>query len=192
MTKIELEELIHGVAATVVYGVYLSEFAEKSGAEKDMITQMKSNGWMFKAPRGGTDEPLAPNQLHAMFSNPSNLQIVKRNTDALLSYSLIRLSYEAILLYCEDNGHKLVMQAEQWWPYAKVVRNTVSHGDHAVLRKWPVEWNDPKKPLKRRPSVTWRHRTITETDIGQPVPVTLYDAWRLHLDMLDFVKSRLP
>lgn len=196
MTKAELEELIQGVAVTLVYGEYLSEFAEKSGAEADMVKQMKTKGWVFKAPRGATDESLHPNQLHAMFSQADTLPVVKRNLDALLTYSLLRLGYEAILLYCEENGHKALMHAESWWPYAKVMRNVVSHGDHAVLRKWPVEWRDTPKNRSKgtvRASVSWRHRTIAETDVTTHVIFTMYDAWKLHLDMLDFVKSsRLP
>ena len=50
----------------------------------------------------------------------------------------------------------------------------------------------PKKPGARRTSVTWRHRTITETDVGKDVAFNLYDAWKLHPDMLDSCRPGCP
>jgi hypothetical protein len=189
MTKRELEELIHGVAGAMVYGLYTLKYTEAD--EPRMIAHMSSTGIKFQAP-DGSYEGLEAAQVHARYSNAADLKTSKSNFVFVLRSALLRFGYESILLYCEENGHKAIMKTEAWCDWARVVRNVVSHGEHSVLRKWPPEWCDPKKPANKKSAVTWRHRTIREADVGKVIDFDVYDAWKLYLDMIDFVSNRLP
>ena len=191
MTKTELESLIHGVAAAMIYGLYTMKYTEQPGVEASMLETMRGKGIKFEAP-DHSFEGLEAAQVYARYSNPSDLKATKGNFVFTLRAALVRFCYEAIQLYAKATGQDALRKAEDWYAYARVLRNVVSHGTHSTLNEWPREWRDPKKPANKRTSVTWRHRTISETDVGKDVEFDLYDAWRLHLDMLDFVQKRLP
>ena len=188
MTKTELEELIHGVAGAMIYGLYVMKYTDDPQISTAMIQSMRGRGIKFQAP-DGSYEGLDANQLFARYSNAQDLATSKGNFVFVLRSALVRFCYESIQKYSKANGHEALRKAETWYGYARVVRNVVSHGVHSVLEEWPREWRDPKKPKLRRTSVTWRHRTLNETDVGKDIDFDLYDAWKLHLDMLDFVQK---
>jgi hypothetical protein len=69
----------------------------------------------------------------------------------------------------------------------RIVRNTTSHGTHTVLGRWDDELN--KRGIT---TASWRHRTLSTHDVGQMIKFNEFDAWKLHLDVLDFVRTSLP
>ncbi len=196
MTKKELEELMHGVAASMIYGHYLSEFAERTGGEAAMVQQMQTIGYKFPPPPGGTPNGLSAVQLHAMFGVPQNLHTAKGNFFLMLRFSLVRFCFESVLHYVRSKNagnhagltqDMAVVKAEPWFYFTRTVRNVVSHRDHAELGKWDDELTD-----KGVTTITWRHRTVTTADVGKALELTGYEAWQLYLDMVDFVQKRLP
>jgi hypothetical protein len=199
MTKKELLELVDGVSAALALGLASMKTAENDGGEQRMIEKVREHGMWFEGPTPpGERVGIEGETAFSVFSNPGSLNIVKGNFVFILRSALARFGYEAILLYCKTTGHQPLMKTEPWCDYARVVRNTVSHGTHTVLNQWPDEWQAPKpgkKPKKshvRKTSVVWRHRTINETEVGKEIEFTLYDAWRLYLDMREFIEKRLP
>lgn len=194
MTKQQLLELIDGVSATLVYGLALLRTSEHDGGEARMIESVGTSGMGFEG-RNGKIIGMGGPEIRASFSVPAHLQAVKGNFVFVLRTALVRFGYESILLYCEENDHEALMKAEPWCDYARVVRNVVSHGNHAELREWPAKWQDTAKNRARgtrKASVSWRDRTLSETDVGGVIDFGLYDAWQLYLDMRDFVLNRLP
>ncbi|MGH7437362.1 MAG: hypothetical protein ACRENE_16920, partial [Polyangiaceae bacterium] len=152
MTKAELESLIHGVAASMVYGLALMAYSADPARERAFIEAFRTSGMKFEGPPPDrTVVGLEADQLYARYSNPTDLQISKNNFVFTLRSTLVRFCYEAVQLYCDANGQKPKMKAEPWYPFTRVLRNVISHGEHSVLRAWPKEW---KQQAQRRTSTS--------------------------------------
>jgi len=55
----------------------------------------------------------------------------------LLKHTLVRTTHEVIYMYCEETSQFATCRAEPWFQYARIVGNTLSHKDGAVLHRWP-------------------------------------------------------
>jgi hypothetical protein len=99
-----------------------------------------------------------------------------------LKRSALRESFEplkACVISYETKGNFLRCELLD---YCRVLRNTVSHGKFDVIAKWPDYLRK-----KRISEVSWRHRVLTEGDVGKTVSMTTSEVSRLLLDMLDFI-----
>ena len=76
-------------------------------------------------------------------------------------------SYEALFNYCEETNQLSRMQAQSWYEFARMVRNSLTHTQH---------WRFRKRDLARLP-VSWREKTIEASMDGQELTADFYDWW---------------
>ena len=96
--------------------------------------------------------------------------------------SLVRESYEATLEAARHAGLMEKLRQEDWFDFARLLRNAWSHDHRFLLRGWersllPVTW--PGK-----------NRVISEEMIGEPVTLAFFDWWlgsQLHTQMTMFL-----
>jgi hypothetical protein len=186
MTKTELEELIDGVAASMVYGLSLMQNAQGDGGEARMVASVATTGIAFEGPVPGKGVGMGGAEIHSVFSKPANLEIVRGNYVFVLRSGLVRLAYEATYHYARSNGQLALMKTEPWFYYCRTIRNVISHREHSVLDRWPEDLT--KTGVS---TMSWRHRTLTTAEVGKDVEITLYDCWQMYLDIRDFVQGRL-
>ena len=87
-------------------------------------------------------------------------------------------TYEAVFDYCESSGQLTAMQAQGWYQFARVMRNSLTHTQEFRFRP---------QVLKILP-VTWKGRTIEASMGGTEVPFTFYD-WYVGLELFDEISS---
>ena len=81
-------------------------------------------------------------------------------------------TYEAVFEYCEAHGQLPSMQAQDWYQFARVIRNSLTHTQ--FFRFHP-------RVLAILP-VTWKGRTIDASRNGIEVPFTFFD-WYVGLEL---------
>ena len=75
-----------------------------------------------------------------------------------------------------------INRAQPWFQFARVLRNVVSHKDGALLRKWPSN-------LKQVPSVSWRNRSISQSDVGKHIFLQPAEYVHLNEDIAEFLRT---
>lgn len=103
----------------------------------------------------------------------------------MLRRSVVAESFEVLALYCHESDQTGKLHGLNWYHFARILRNTVSH-KRGELIIWPPELE--KKGIS---SVTWRHRTLDSSMAGKPLQ--MYDAEILALitDEISFVDNSL-
>lgn len=111
-----------------------------------------------------------------------------RHQDSLKEYwkasrrNLLKESFEVVEAYADAAGCFKALQAEPWYPFARVIRNSISHDMHFRFRPYD---------LKQLP-VSWRGTTITaalhDTDMTENF-LDPYMVWNLHMLMEAFVEA---
>jgi hypothetical protein len=76
-------------------------------------------------------------------------------------------SYEALFTYCERTDQLSRLQAQEWYGFARMVRNSLTHTQH---------WQFRPRDFKRLP-VTWKGKTIEASMDGQELTFEFYDWW---------------
>jgi hypothetical protein len=109
-----------------------------------------------------------------------------RNIETSLIRSLVRESYELIMLHCEETKQFPIFKAESWFQFTRILRNVASHKQGGVLREWPHDLT--KQGIT---SVVWRHRTLDTAMVGTEISFYPYEALRLAKDLGDFVTAKL-
>lgn len=94
-------------------------------------------------------------------------------------------AHELLLAYCEHTNQFPTYKALAWFQFARIVRNAASHKQGGIIG-WP-------KDLKNAgvSEVTWRHRTIRESDDGSELQMPDAEALQLIGDMMDFLAKSL-
>ena len=91
-------------------------------------------------------------------------------------------AYEQLYDYCETTGQLDKLQRQEWYLFARLVRNALTHDQH---------WGFKDRDLKKLP-VTWRGRKITPEMNGQDVLMEFYgwfEAIEMIEDMLTFARG---
>jgi hypothetical protein len=113
-------------------------------------------------------------------SNQREMQSLFDEYEKSLRRSLLRESHELILNYCEETNQIPIYKAQAWFEFARMIRNTVSHKDAGIFRRWPD---------KRIKVAAWRNRALDPSMVGQSIDFMPYEALLLFTDQLDFVRS---
>jgi len=74
-------------------------------------------------------------------------------------------SYEALFAYCESTGQLPPMQAQPWYQFARMVRNSLTHTQH---------WKFRQGNLSKLP-VSWHGKTINASMDGKMLDFDFYD-----------------
>jgi hypothetical protein len=98
----------------------------------------------------------------------------------LLILTLIRDSYDRISDYCDSSGQAPSMKQQDWYKFARFIRNAIGRG-------FRFEFNSFDKGLGL--PVVWKDRTITGAHDGQPLDLEffgIFEAWTLFNEMKAF------
>ncbi len=98
--------------------------------------------------------------------------------------SLIKESFELIQDYSKVTGQALLFKAEPWYPFARMIRNCLSHNFRFEFR----EYDRSLLP------VSWKARTIISTMEGQPLALGFFgyvETWELFQEYQNFAQDRL-
>lgn len=111
-----------------------------------------------------------------------NLRRANMEFAKMLLRNLTLDSYEALFQYCEDTKQLAKMQAQPWYRFARIVRNSLTHTQH---------WRFNSRDLSQLP-VTWKDKTIDASMDGQELSFDFYDWWdgcELYNEMLAFSET---
>lgn len=112
----------------------------------------------------------------------------RRHEETLREYwkatrrNLLKESFEIVEAYASSGGCFKAVQAEPWYPFARVIRNSLSHDMHFRFN------NYDRKQLP----VSWRGTTVTEAMHDTDMPENFldpYTVWDLHMLMEAFVEA---
>jgi hypothetical protein len=139
---------------------------------------------LYCIPRG-KDVPAAAGKFYEMgFAGSPDFKIERASMEfaKMLLRNLTTDSYEALFNYCEQTNQLHQMQAESWYKFARMIRNSLTHTQH---------WRFQSRDLSRLP-VTWRGKTIDTSMNGQELSFEFYDWWdgcELWHEMYAFAES---
>jgi hypothetical protein len=111
---------------------------------------------------------------------------VNSNFLLLLDFDLIRSSREIVHGFCVEHGFDEELAKTNEGRFSRVARNLVSHGDYAVLTRWPFRNKKGKITLRE---VSFEGQTIRHTDEGTPVYVDTVRTFKLHHALRAFVEQ---
>lgn len=123
-------------------------------------------------------------QVATMMRHPDSRDDGCKEFLKMLQRALLKESFEVLKNYCHDTGQTELLVGQQWYQFARMVRNCVSHNFHFELTRYD------KKLLP----ITWHGRTISEDLDGQPMPIALlgYDGtWELFKELEGFATTSL-
>lgn len=121
-------------------------------------------------------------QVAALLESESDKQIALKEFFKMLLRALIKESYELILGYAKATKQKDHFRSQQWYHFARLIRNCVSHDFH--FRFEPAD-------LKVLPA-TWNGRTIEASMHSKPLPISFLGyggAWELFAELEQFAAS---
>jgi hypothetical protein len=75
-------------------------------------------------------------------------------------------AFEAIRVYCEEQGHKNLLKNEEWYDFARTIRNTYSHSGLVKVSE-----KEKRSVLKSK----WHGKQFTEAMFGHPIPWSFFD-----------------
>ncbi len=123
--------------------------------------------------------PLAKN-----LANPEDRELLLEEYENTLKRATLSEGHELLLGYCETTNQFQMYKAQEWFQFARLVRNIVSHKNGGILRQWP-------KDLQNNgiTNVAWRARSLGIELVGQPLKFTHKEAIELLKDQMDFASS---
>jgi hypothetical protein len=179
MTKTEALELINGVRISFLWGMFVNKAAEEEVEALRGAMRGKSFGFEID---DRVAHALNLSFLADALGNPDDRRVIIGNLGVMLRNDLVRMTHEIACMYTEETGQFDLYRAQPWFQFARVLRNVVSHKDGALLRKWPPD-------LKQVPSVSWRNRSISQSDVGKYVFLQPAEYVQLHEDIAEFVRT---
>lgn len=181
-TKVDLIELLHGIRNTVLYAFVLEDAVKDKEALAMEIDGLASG---FQMPGGEIHrEGLSP--LAAQLRDLTARKVLSGNLSLILSNDLIRTTHEVVVMYCTKSKELEAYVKAPFYQFARVARNLVSHHEGAILNRWPESLFE-----KSITSVHWRNRTISSSDVGKHVFISIGEAFVLHRDIAEFVVMEL-
>lgn len=102
----------------------------------------------------------------------------------MLLRSLVKESFELIKEYCEASNQKPALSKQQWYQFARMIRNCLSHN-------FKFEFSKYDKGLL---PVSWRGKAITAGMDGSFLLLSFFgyiEAWELFKEMNSFVVDTL-
>ncbi|MGD9110217.1 MAG: hypothetical protein PVG93_04705 [Phycisphaerales bacterium] len=102
----------------------------------------------------------------------------------MLMRTTIKESFEHIKEYCQDTNQFPLLKSEQWYEFARIIRNFLSHNCRFIFNKYDRE----RLPIK------WKDFEITEELHGGGLGEKVFgnvETWELFQQFEDFVQHRL-
>jgi hypothetical protein len=177
MSKQEALEFVHGIRMTSLLGLVLQE--SFNPALTASVIRGKQYGFAH-----GQDIPvaLALDPLADALESPTERRIIVTNLQLMLKHALVRHTFEIVKAYAEDTGQEGTFKAWPGYDFARLVRNTLSHRNGALLHRW-------SPPTLR--SATWRQRVITPADVGTYITLNAAEYVQLQEDLYELLRDRL-
>ena len=123
-------------------------------------------------------------QVAVLLQNKKDRTIALKEFGKMLMRTFIKDSFEQIKDYCEDTGQYAAFKSQDWYEFARIIRNFLSHNCIFEFNKYDRE----------RLPITWKEITITETMHGQSLDLSIFNyvqTWELFLQFEDFVQNHL-
>jgi len=125
------------------------------------------------------------------FKQVKNLLSIKNDRDiamkeflTLFIRALIKESFELLKNYCEENHQENIFKSEQWYQFARMIRNCLSHN-------FKFEFNKYDKSIL---PVSWKSKTIDISMDGSHLKLEFFgyvETWELFSEFQNFAQNRL-
>lgn len=102
-------------------------------------------------------------QIADLLRQPNIRRTMLSQYASLLSRAVIKESFEGIKSYCKGTDKVPKFEAQDWYHFARIVRNSVSHNGRIELTRA----DHGRLPIR------WRDKTIDAGSDGQPVEAVL-------------------
>jgi len=123
-------------------------------------------------------------QVAMLLVNDADRQIAVKEFLTMLLRALIKESFELIKDYCDNTGQSAVLKSQPWYQFARLIRNCISHNFNFGFTAYD----------RGLLPVTWKVRTITAAQDGQPLPLSFFgyvEAWELFKEFDTLARSVL-
>lgn len=179
MTKAEALSTLGNVLQNYIYGLSLSHFSDEAA---DALAGVVAR---FPGPQGDSLR-VNVNDLGQALKDANQRQVIADEFDASLKRMLVREAYEVVIWYGEESNQLSVIQATQWYQFARIIRHAVSHKQAGIITQWPDRLT--KKGIS---AVHWRGRTLDKSMVGHAIPLTHGEAVQLFQDMYKHIRDNL-
>lgn len=125
-------------------------------------------------------------KIEEQFENENFKKTVITEFEKMGLKAFITETFKVIETYCEDTTQHDLFKQQDWYHFAKQIRNALSHNDRFYFK-------DIKKPNKLFP-IKWKNKIITIDMNNQPLTSDFFsymDAIELHQEMKLFVEKIL-
>jgi hypothetical protein len=123
-------------------------------------------------------------QVVRLLQNAKDREIATKEFLTSQIRALIKESFELIKDYCENSGQAALLKAEDWYQFARMIRNCLSHN-------FKFEFNNYDRGLL---PLSWKGRTIASEMDGQHLRLDFFgyvETWELFREYQNFVKDRV-
>jgi hypothetical protein len=129
--------------------------------------------------------PLAEAAKYLTSSDKNQRENIQKEFFMMLLEVLLKESFEVIKDHCQNSNQLELFKRQDWYDFARVVRNCLSHN-------FLVEYRN--KQDKRKLPISWRGRSFTQDMDGKPLQISFFGidgALELFIDMRTFVENSL-
>jgi hypothetical protein len=120
-----------------------------------------------------TVEPLIE-RLRVSDDNSEDFLSIKSHLVLMLMRATVADAFEAIRVYCEDHNHMDFLRKQDWYHFARTIRNTYSHSGKVSAGKHRTPEAE-REEKDRILSSCWRGKQFTEGMFGFPIPEGFFD-----------------
>ncbi|MBW4472339.1 MAG: hypothetical protein KME45_18335 [Stenomitos rutilans HA7619-LM2] len=148
------------------------------------VSQVRSQFHSNQFPIKFSSFPLSVAANYIKIANKERIQEIQQEFFKMLLRSLLKESFEVIKEYCTNSNQLPLFRKQDWYHFARFVRNCLSHN-------FLIEYRDFDKKLL---PVSWKGRSFTLCMNGKPIDasfLTIDHALELYKDMRGFVENSL-
>lgn len=130
--------------------------------------------------------PLSTAANYIKVAGEEQMQGLQREFFSMLLRNLLKESFESIKNYCEGSNQFSLFQQQDWYQFARMTRNCLSHD-------FSVDYKKDKRILKLLP-INWNGRSFTLDMDGKPLNTSFIGinfALKLYEEMKAFVENLL-
>ncbi|MFA7484595.1 MAG: hypothetical protein WCZ89_01045 [Phycisphaerae bacterium] len=123
-------------------------------------------------------------QLARLLKNERDSRIVLAEFNKMLMRTTIKESFEHIKDYCQSTDQYVLLKAEPWYEFARIIRNFLSHNCRFIFNKFDRE----------RLPIRWRDFEITEALHGRGLSGHIFgnvETWELFQQFVEFASQKL-
>lgn len=123
-------------------------------------------------------------QLADLLKNGNDKTISLGEFNKMLMRTTLKESFEHIKDYCQDTNQYPLLKKQNWYEFARLIRNFLSHNCRFIFNKYDRE----RLPIK------WKSLEITEELHGKSLEVSTFgniETWELFQEFETFVENEL-